>query len=90
MTVYCYIIQNDIGTFYTGITKNLHQRLITHNAGGCISTAKGNNWNYVWSIGFDGYITARKVENYIKKVGAKRFLNYKVARHPQQNKTAAH
>lgn len=90
MIVFCYIIKNDVGTFYTGITKDLHQRLITHNAGGCISTAKNSNWFYVWSIGFDGYVTARKVEQYIKRVGAKRFLSYKLARHTQPNKTAAH
>ena len=61
--------------FYTGQTDNLIHRLEEHNRGKDHFTAKGTPWKLIFTQEFNSRGDALKLEKYIKKRGAKRFLN---------------
>ena len=60
--------------FYTGHTQNLENRLIEHNQGETSSIKSGIPWKLVWNQSCPSRSEAMKLENRIKKRGAKRFL----------------
>jgi len=63
-----------IQRFYTGQTKNLDRRLEEHNRGKSLFTAKGIPWMVVFSKAGNLKRDAMKLERFIKKRGAGRFL----------------
>lgn len=73
--VWCYILINQNGKYYTGITNDLLRRLKQHNNNECFSTSGMGRWKYVYTEPFLNYKDARRREVYIKGRGAKRFLN---------------
>lgn len=44
MWYYVYILQNQEGRQYVGFTQNIHARLLRHNSGEVLSTAKFKPW----------------------------------------------
>jgi putative endonuclease len=64
-----------INKFYTGQTIDLNRRLEEHNRGKTPFMATGIPWMIVFSAQFSARSDAVKLETYIKKRGAARFLN---------------
>ena len=64
-----------IGKFYTGQTDDFDRRLDEHNRGKTPFMASGMPWELVFSKEFDSRQEAIKLERFIKKRGAARFLN---------------
>ncbi len=74
MSCYVYVLRCDKKSFYTGLTNNIERRIKEHRAGKKGYTAKFNKKEIVFLFELDNRKEARKVEIYIKRVGAKRFL----------------
>jgi putative endonuclease len=51
---------------YVGITRNVTQRLATHNSGGSLYTAPHRPWRLVVALEFGSEETARCFERYLK------------------------
>lgn len=69
MSFHVYVIQNDDGVIYEGITANLEKRLTQHRRGRTISTNKGNlNWQliHVWHV--PTYMLASLLERYLHRL----------------------
>ena len=64
-----------INKFYTGQTEDLERRLEEHNRGKTPFSASGIPWEVVFSKEFFSRQEAIKLERFIKKRGAARFLN---------------
>jgi putative endonuclease len=63
------------GRYYIGHTQNIEIRLHQHNSAQGNFTSKYAPWNLVWSNTISSRGEAMKLENKIKKRGARRFLN---------------
>jgi putative endonuclease len=67
MKCYVYILQNQKGRHYIGITKlTIGERVKRHNKGDVYSTKSGRPWNLVYIEEFDSYEKAREREKQIK------------------------
>jgi len=55
------------GGYYTGITDDLDQRLLLHNAGRVKSTSSKRPWKLVYKKEHANYEEARKHEKWLKK-----------------------
>lgn len=77
--IFCYILKLSNGKYYTGITKDLVKRLKQHNNGESISTRHGRPCKVVYYTKWPDYSSARKVEVYVKRKGARKFLTDPVA-----------
>ena len=76
MTVY--ILRSEkTQKYYTGITKNLENRIFEHNAGETTSIKHGIPWIVVWQFQCETRSEALKLEKKIKSRGAQRFLDSK-------------
>jgi putative endonuclease len=60
--------------FYTGHTQDIANRLMKHNLGETKSIKICKPWRLVWQTEVETRGEAMKIENKIKKRGAKRFL----------------
>jgi putative endonuclease len=60
--------------YYSGSTQNLENRLFEHNRGETKSIRNGMPWEVIWQVQLPTRAEAMKLENKIKKRGAKRFL----------------
>ncbi|MBI1770710.1 MAG: GIY-YIG nuclease family protein [Bacteroidetes bacterium] len=70
-----YILFSDsLGKYYTGSSENLEARLGYHNSGNVKFTSTGMPWRLVWNTKLATRSEAVKLENVIKKRGAKRYL----------------
>jgi len=65
------------GRYYIGHTENIIKRLDEHNCGYSKSTKHGVPWTIVFQIEAKTRGEAMKLENEIKKRGAKRYLEDK-------------
>ena len=75
MMFYVYILYSEkLGTYYTGQTNNLLDRINRHNLGQENYTSKGVPWAIKWSKSLDTREQAMALEKQIKKRGAKRYL----------------
>jgi len=52
--------------YYTGLTSDLAARLIVHNTGGCLHTAKYRPWSVDMVVKFADEQRAIKFEKYLK------------------------
>ena len=75
MSVFVYILKLDNKFYYTGITKNIVQRLNQHLSRSSKSTKRYLNMKLVYSKMKPNYTEARKLEVRIKNCGAGRYLN---------------
>lgn len=74
--LYTYIIFSEkLKQYYTGSTQNLENRLNDHNTGRGKHTAKGDPWILVFNKQCKTRTETVRLENTIKKRGAKRFLS---------------
>jgi len=70
-----YIIYSEkIKRFYSGQTEDIDRRIEEHNRGKTPFLARGIPWELVYSRQFDSRSEALKLEKYIKKRGAARFI----------------
>ncbi len=72
-TVYI-LLSRSIEKYYIGHTQNLENRIIEHNCGETVSIKRGIPWTIVWIKETSSRSEAMKLENWIKKRGAQRFL----------------
>jgi len=65
---YVYLLQSEscTGQRYVGVTANLKQRLIDHNAGKSLHTSKYIPWTLVTYIAFSDKQKAETFERYLK------------------------
>ena len=72
---YVYILQSQSspGHFYTGITENLHSRLVKHNSGEVPHTAKMRPWQIKTAIAFTDPKRAIEFERYLKSASRRAF-----------------
>ena len=59
---------------YIGYTKDVSQRLKTHNNGGSIHTAKFKPWKLIAHFGFTNSVVALNFEKYLKSQSGRAFL----------------
>ena len=72
---FTYILYSSrVEKYYTGQTKHLNKRLEEHNRGKTAYMKSGLPWELVFSREFQDRGEAMKLEKYIKKRGAVRFL----------------
>ncbi len=62
-----YLIVNESGRRYIGISADVAQRLADHNAGISKWTAKYRPWSLQWTSGQMSLSDARKLENLLKR-----------------------
>jgi predicted GIY-YIG superfamily endonuclease len=60
--------------FYTGITRDLRERLIRHNSGKVPYTAKSKPWRVKTYIAFSDAQRAIEFERYLKSASGRAFL----------------
>jgi putative endonuclease len=58
---------------YVGYTRNLKERIATHNAGGSVYTALHRPWKLVAFHGFEDELKAIRFERYLKSSSGKAF-----------------
>ncbi|MBT9139422.1 MAG: hypothetical protein DDT31_02007 [Syntrophomonadaceae bacterium] len=63
---YVYVFKLRDGSFYTGYTTNLKERVKKHNEGGVISTKHKKPGHLLWYCAFEDEKKAIKFEKYLK------------------------
>ena len=61
------------GKFYSGITDDLHRRLLEHNRGACAHTRKAVPWRIKTAVAYSDREQARKFEIYLKSPSGRAF-----------------
>jgi len=84
-TCFVYILRCDKKSFYTGLTNNMERRLKEHNTSKSSYTSKFKQKEIVFLFEIGTRKQARRLEVYIKSVGAKKFL-YKYEKSLQGDK----
>lgn len=74
ITCYVYVLRCDKKIFYTGLTNNMERRIKEHRNTKTGYTKKFKEKEIVFLYQLDNRKEARKVEVYIKEVGARKFL----------------
>ena len=78
MGYFVYILWSEkITKYYVGSTQDVVNRINEHNKGESKFTSKGVPWILVWETMLNNRSEAVRLENKIKKRGAKRFLEDK-------------
>ena len=62
-----YVIQNEGGRFYIGLSENVAKRLADHNSGVSTWTRYRGPWTLRWTSEAMSLGDARKLENYLKR-----------------------
>jgi putative endonuclease len=73
-----YILKDENGKIYKGMTNNLERRLKEHRSGQTITTSRMANFSVVYTEEFDKIEDARKRELYFKSAAGRRFLKDKI------------
>jgi putative endonuclease len=73
--VYVYILvsQANPAIHYTGITRDLEQRLLEHNRGNCANTSQHRPWRIQTAVAFKSQSKARAFEKYLKGGSGREF-----------------
>ena len=71
--VYILRSESDPPHFYTGFTENLDARLVHHNSGGDLHTAKYRPWRIKTAIAFTDREQALAFERYLKSPSGRAF-----------------
>ena len=74
-TVYVIESEADPRQFYIGLTSNLGQRLLAHNAGRSRHTSKYCPWRLIVAVDFAATDRAAEFERYLKSHSGRAFLN---------------
>ena len=75
-----YILQDETGKLYKGMTGNLKRRLSEHRSGHTQTTRAMNNLSVVYKEEYDTFYEARKRELYLKSAAGRKFLKSKLMR----------
>jgi putative endonuclease len=73
-----YVLQDDSGKLYKGMTNNLRRRIMEHKSGKTKTTSRMNNINIAYIEEYDTFKKARKRELYLKTAAGRRFLKTKL------------
>ena len=73
-----YVLSDDLGNSYKGMTNDLERRLAEHKRGKTKTTSKMNNLKVVYTEEYDTLKEARKREIYFKTAAGRRFLKNKI------------
>lgn len=71
--VYVLVSEENEAIHYTGITRHLQARLIKHNQGRSIPTAKHRPWRIQTAIAFESEAKAHAFEKYLKTGSGREF-----------------
>ena len=69
-----YILQDESGCFYKGMTSNLNRRLAEHRTGGVKTTRKMKEFKVVYTEEYQEVDKARAREKYFKTAAGRRFI----------------
>jgi len=75
-----YVLQDEDGKLYKGMTSNMVQRLRDHKSGHTITTSRMKGLTVAYTEEFDSFELARKRELYFKSAAGRRFLATKLGR----------
>jgi len=70
-----YVLQDENGRIYKGLTNNLPRRLKEHKNGKTKTTARMGNLDVIYKEEYATFEEARKRELYLKSAAGRRFLN---------------
>ena len=73
-----YVLQDDKGRFYKGLTNNLARRFSEHKRGKTNTTSKMSNLKCVYTEEFDTFELARERELYLKSAAGRKYLKLKL------------
>ena len=73
--IYIYILQMSNGNYYSGMTEDVDRRFNEHTSGKSKSTCAHLPVRFIYWTKRPNYKLARKLEKYIKSIGAKKFLS---------------
>ena len=86
---YVYILQSERnGSFYTGYTKDIHERLECHNSRKVKATRYLIPFKVIYSEAYESATEARRREYYIKSQKSKKFIETLVAKVGTQKSVA--
>jgi len=71
--VYILVSQGNKTIHYTGVTRDLDQRLLEHNRGACPHTPKHRPWRIETAVAFKSESKARAFEKYLKSGSGREF-----------------
>ena len=75
MSHFVYILWSEkLKKYYIGSTQDVENRFREHNKGESKFTSKGIPWNLIWKVEIENKGVAIRLEQKIKKRGAKRYL----------------
>lgn len=77
---YVYILQNELGTLYTGFSMYLRRRILEHNRGKSFST-KNHRWRLIYYEAGLNETDARRRERYFKTTAGRRSLRLRLREH---------
>ncbi|HBD05444.1 TPA: endonuclease [Candidatus Uhrbacteria bacterium] len=69
-----YILKDERGELYKGVTKDINRRLLEHKRGHTKTTRKMKNNKVVYSEEFISFEEARVREKYLKTAAGRRYL----------------
>lgn len=69
MSYQVYVIENETGKRYIGLSEDVDTRLLQHNSGESEWTAKYRPWRVIWTSNAMDLSDARKLENKLKRQG---------------------
>lgn len=73
-----YVLRDENGLLYKGVTNNLARRLKEHQGGHTFTTRRMKNFEVVYSEEYDNFADARKREVYLKSAAGRKFLKSKI------------
>lgn len=73
--LFVYVLRSDVDAarHYVGLTANVTNRIVAHNAGQSVHTARNRPWSLVVSIEFRNERIARRFEHYLKSGSGRAF-----------------
>ena len=72
-----YVIRNESGRYYIGMSEDVEHRLIQHNSGESKWTKGKGPWALVWTSEAMSITDARRLENFLKnQKGGNGFFEY--------------
>jgi len=69
-----YVLEDETGRFYKGVTNNLEKRLREHKCGHTRTTSRMRGLKVVYKEKFSNFNEARKREVYLKTGAGRKFL----------------
>lgn len=69
-----YVLRDESGKLYKGMTNNLPRRIREHKSGKTITTSRMKNLKVVYEEVYDIFEKARERELYLKSAAGRRFL----------------